>query len=105
MLERTGARAGEPRTYINDWIAAGKDPPKIVVREAHQRGLDDYFSFRVNDIHDSFTPDELPTFKVENPDWMLGKQDYDGVTSFPTALNFAVSEVRDLKFRGGEENF
>jgi hypothetical protein len=105
VLERTGARAGEPRTYINDWIAAGKDPPKIVVREAHQRGLDVYYSFRVNDIHDSFTPDELPTFKVENPDWMLGEQNYDGVTSFPTALNFAIPEVRDLKFRVVEEIF
>jgi len=105
VLERTGVRAAKPRTYIDDWIAGGNDPPKVVVREAHQRGLDVYFSFRINDIHDSFMPDEMATFKVENPDWMLGKQDYGGVTSFPSSLNFAVPGVRDLKFRIVEEIF
>ena len=105
VLERTGARAGKPRTYIDDWIAQGNDPPRVVVRESHRRGLDVFFSFRINDIHDSFMPDEMPTFKVQNPDWMLGKQNYHGVTSFPTSLNFAVQEVRDLKFRIVEEIF
>lgn len=99
VLERTGARAGKPRTYIDDWIDEGNDPPKIVVREAQRRGLDVYFSFRINDIHDSFMPDEMATFKVKHPDWMLGKQNYGGVSSFPTALNFAVPEVRELKFK------
>jgi hypothetical protein len=105
VLERTGGRAGKPRTYIDDWIEEGNDPPKVVVREAHQRGLDVYFSFRINDIHDSFMPDEMPTFKVENPDWMLGKQNYGGVMSFPSSLNFAEPGVRDLKFRIVEEIF
>ena len=105
VLERTGARADKPRTYIDDWIAEGNDPPKIVVREAHRRGLDVYFSFRINDVHDSFIPDEMATFKVNHPDWMLGKQNYGGVTSFPTSLNFAVPEVRELKFRIIEEIF
>ncbi len=105
VLERTGARAGKPRTYIDKWIAEGNDPPRVVVREAHQRGLDVFFSFRINDIHDSFMPDERPTFKVENPDWMLGEQNYGSVTSFPTALNFAVPQVRDLKFKIVEEIF
>ncbi len=105
VLERTGARAGKPRSYIDKWIAEGNDPPKVVVREAHQRGLDVFFSFRINDIHDSFMPDERPTFKVENPGWMLGEQNYGSVTSFPTALNFTVPQVRDLKFRIVEEIF
>ncbi len=105
VLERTGERAGKPRTYIDDWIEEGNDPPEVVVRESHQRGLDVYFSFRINDIHDSFMPDEMPTFKVENRDWMLGKQNYGGVMSFPSSLNFAVPGVRDLKFRIAEEIF
>ena len=62
-------------------------------------------SFRINDIHDSFIPDEMPTFKVEHPEWMIGERKYGDVTSFKTALNFAVPEVRELKFRVIEELF
>ena len=105
VLERTGVRSGQPRTYIDKWIDEGNDPPKIVIREARKRKLDVFYSFRINDIHDSFIPDEMPTFKVENPEWMIGEQDYGGVTSFKTALNFAVPEVRELKFRVIEELF
>ncbi|MEO2032959.1 MAG: family 10 glycosylhydrolase [Planctomycetaceae bacterium] len=105
VLERTGVRAGKPRTYIDRWIDEGNDPPLIVVREAKKRNLDVYYSFRINDIHDSFMPDEMPTFKTEHPEWMIGERDYGGVTSFKSALNFAVPEVRELKFRVIEELF
>lgn len=105
VLERTGARAGKPRTYIDKWIDEGNDPPKIVVREAKKRDIDVFYSFRINDIHDSFIPDEMPTFKVKNPNWMIGERKYGNVTSFKTALNFAIPEVRELKFRVIEELF
>lgn len=107
VLERTGVRSGKPRTYIDKWIAEGNDPPKVVLREARKRipKADVFYSFRINDIHDSFIPDEMPTFKVKNPDWMIGERNYGGVTSFKTALNFAVPEVRELKFRVIEELF
>ncbi|MFP6621193.1 MAG: family 10 glycosylhydrolase, partial [Pirellulaceae bacterium] len=105
VLERTGVRSGQPRTYIDKWIDEGNDPPRVVVREARKRGLDVFYSFRINDIHDSFIPDEMPTFKVKNPRWMIGEQDYGGVKSFKTALNFAVPEVREMKFRVIEELF
>ena len=105
VLERTGKRSGTPRTYIDRWIDEGNDPPKVVVREAKKRKLDVFYSFRINDIHDSFIPDEMPTYKVENPRWMIGEQNYGGVTSFKSALNFAIPEVRELKFRVIEELF
>ena len=105
VLERTGARAGKPRTYIDRWIDEGNDPPKVVVREARRRKLDVFYSFRINDVHDSFMPDEKPTFKIKNPHWLIGKKQYGNVSSFPTALNFAIPEVRELKFRVIEELF
>ena len=105
VLERSGARAGKPLKYIDKWIAEGNDPPKIVVREAKKRKLDVFYSFRINDIHDSFMPDELPTFKVKHPEWLIGERKYGDATSFRTALNFAVPEVRELKFRVIEELF
>ena len=75
------------------------------MREAKKRGLDVFYSFRINDIHDSFTPDELATFKVEHPEWLIGERKYGDVTSFRTPLNFAIPEVRELKFRVIEELF
>jgi len=105
VLERTGFRSGKPRKDIDAWIKSGNDPPAVVVREARKRELDVFYSFRFNDIHDSFIPDEMPTFKVEHPEWMIGERQYGKVTSFRTALNFAVPEVRELKFRVVEELF
>jgi hypothetical protein len=105
VLELTGQRIGKPRPWIAKLMREGHDPPKVVVREAKRRGLDVFYSFRINDIHDAFTPDELATFKVEHPEWLIGEREYGDVTSFRTALNFAVPEVRELKFRVIEEMF
>ncbi len=105
VLEPTGRRVGKPRPWIAKLMSEGHDPPEVVVREAKRRGLDVFYSFRINDIHDAFTPDELATFKVEHPEWLIGERKYGDVTSFGTALNFAVPEVRELKFRVIEEMF
>ncbi len=105
VLELTGERIGEPRASVQTLLDAGHDPPEVVVREAKKRQLDIFYSFRINDIHDAFMPDELATFKVEHPEWLIGEQQYGQVTSFRTSLNFAVPEVRDLKFRVIEELF
>jgi len=105
VLEPTGKRSGKPRPWIKKLLDEGHDPPQVVVREAKQRGLDVFYSFRINDIHDAFTPDELATFKVEHPEWMIGERKYGEATSFRTPLNFALQEVRDLKFRVIEEMF
>ena len=101
VLERTGARAGYPDGVLLRWIKEGNDPPKVVVREGHKRGLDVFYSLRFNDIHDGHMPEELATFKEEHPEWMLGDQ----FNEFPTSLNFAVPEVRDIRLRTIEELF
>jgi glycosyl hydrolase family 10 len=105
VLEMTGERIGKLRPWIAKLLKEGHDPPKVVVQEAKKRGLDVFYSFRINDIHDSFMPDELATFKVKHPEWQIGEKKYGDVTSFPTALNFAVPEVRELKCRVIEELF
>jgi len=105
VLELTGQRMGKPRPWIKKLLDAGYDPPEVIVREAKKRGLDVFYSFRINDIHDAFTPDELATFKVEHPEWLIGERKYGNVTSYRTGLNFAVPEVRELKFRVIEEIF
>ena len=105
VLELTGQRIGQVDPHLRRLIDEGNDPPKLVIREARKRGLDVFYSFRINDIHDSFLPGELPTFKKERPEWLLGKQKYGNVVSYPTALNFAMDEVRELKFQTVREIF
>ena len=124
VLELTGARIGEDHPELLRWIKEGNDPPKVVVREAKKRGLDIFYSFRINDIHDAFIPGEFPTFKVEHPEWMMGAGKIvdgqghavkaslrdevyfpEGEINFVTSLNFAVPEVRELKLRTIEEIF
>lgn len=103
VLERTGQRIGSPRPWIAKLMSEGYDPPEVVIREGRKRGIDVYYSLRFNDIHDSFIPDELATFKITHPEWLIGEKQYGNVVSFRTALNFAVPEVRELKFRTIEE--
>ena len=103
VLELTGQRIGKVSPQLRRWIAEGNDPPKVVVREARKRGLDVFFSFRINDIHDAFSVEgELATFKVEHPEWTIGKG-FENCAH--TSLNFAVPEVRQLKFEIVREIF
>lgn len=95
VLELVGQRIGKIPPALRKMLDNGNDPPRVVVREAKKRGLDVFFSFRINDIHDSFLPEEFPTFKEEHPEWMIGAGRPYGVK---TALNFAVPEVRRIKF-------
>ena len=105
VLERNGLRAGTADPALQKLIDQGNDPPRVVVREAHKRKLDVFYSFRINDIHDAFLPEERATFKIKHPGWLIGKKKYGTVTSYETALNFAVKEVRDLKVRVVDEIF
>lgn len=103
VLELTGERIGQISPQLKKWIAEGNDLPKVIVREARKRGLDVFFSFRINDTHDAFNfPTELPTFKTEHPEWTIGKGHENCAH---TALNFAIPEVRDIKFRTIKEIF
>ncbi len=104
VLELAGTLTNDFDPHLMKVLDAGLDPPEIIVREAHKRKLDVYFSFRINDTHDVQPPcfREFPTFKKEHPEWMIGEEHPYGVR---TALNFAVPEVRELKFRTIEEIF
>ena len=102
VLELEGARIGAVNPHLLRWIEEGHNPPEIVVREAHKRGLDVFYSFRLNDIHDSFSPSALPTFKVQHPEWVIGEGHPYGYWS---ALKFNIPEVQAIKFAVIEEAF
>jgi hypothetical protein len=95
VLELTGQRTGQVPPFLRRLIREGNDPPKVVVREAKRRGLSIFYSMRLNDVHDDFIPEELPSFKIQHPEWLIGRGHPYGVR---TALDFSVPEVRQLKF-------
>jgi len=108
VLELNGARIGKVRPGLLQWIKEGNDPPKVVVREAKKRGLPIFYSFRLNDTHDFFLEEELPTFKIEHPEWTIGNMDpnYPYHPVYPyTSLDFSVPQVRWLKYRVVKEIF
>ncbi len=103
VLERTGFRIGKTDPFIEQLIAEGNDPPKVIVTEAHKRGLEAVFAYRLNDIHDDFVPEEFPTFKEKHPEWLIGSKNYGRALSVKTALNFAIPEVREIKYQAIKE--
>ena len=83
----------------------GANPPEVISKAAHERGLEVFFSLRMNDTHDNGMDSEYPTFKREHPEWLV-PQLRDNLVNIqapgharpcPTTLNFAVREVRELK--------
>ncbi len=77
------------------------DTLAIVVQFCHENDLEVFFTYRVNDIHDSFLDFELSTWKREHPEYLMGKpedrQKY--LETDPrrrwTSLDFDIPEVRD----------
>ena len=98
----------DPRDqYLNpkSLADAGHNPPALIVQECRKRGLDAFVSLRMNDCHDGqhakgvLPNPELPTFKRQNPDWLV--QDLD----WWSALDYRLPRVRALKLSVIEEYF
>ena len=100
--------AGNWRIYENteSLIAAGTDPPAVVIEHGHKAGLEVFLGMRVNDIHDGIPPDKislLSPMKNEHRDWLLGTTGkpshgyHPSTTMSRYAYNFAIPEVRAYK--------
>ena len=72
-------------------VAEGNDPPKVAIEEARKRGLEIFYSFRINGHEDSYIPAEVPQFKKDHPEYTLKGHVPDEVWA---ALDFAIPEVR-----------
>ena len=97
ILDLTDYNSSENMYYVKEMINQGIDPPEEVINEANKRSIDIFYSYRVNDIHDSFIKSEYPKFKDSNPHWLIGESNYSGFINFPSSLNFGVLEVVNLK--------
>ena len=77
----------------------GVDPNRELIEFCRKNRLEVLWSFRMNDIHDSYGG-RLGKFKSDHPEWLLGgkdaKNDKRSVKAGTwSSLDFAVPEVRD----------
>ncbi|HIE51286.1 MAG TPA: hypothetical protein EYP85_05970 [Armatimonadetes bacterium] len=89
---------------VETLIKQGRDCLQIVIDFCHERGMEAFWSLRVNDIHDSFTPQLLPQFKKEHPEHLMGEPGDWGKYP-PTSpkrywsfVDFEHSEIRERTF-------
>ena len=73
---------------LKKWLEAGIDPVRVLVEETHKRGLEAFWSYRLNgrDVN-ADRKQATPPLKAEHPEWLLDRYHW----------NFAVPEVRDHK--------
>lgn len=80
---------------LQQWWAAGLDPVKIFVDESHKRGVEAFFSYRLNGSDmASVTPLSKPLLKRAHPDWLIHTWNSTPETAY---WNFAIKEVRAYK--------
>ncbi len=88
-------------------IAKGTDPLKIMVQWCHDHDKEIFWSFRMNDTHDSwggwYSPYLFPKLKQEHPEWLIGSKGHRPKHGAPSAVDFGRPEIRDLAFRFTEE--
>lgn len=92
--------SGETSAGLVKAIADGNDPPKVVVEECRKRGLEVFYSFRINGHEDSYLPAEVPQFKKDHPEYTLKGHVPTDVWS---CLNFAIPAVRKQRLAVVEE--
>jgi len=100
-----GGYVGQLRKQVLALKAAGTETLRLAIDFCHQRDMEILFSLRMNDIHDSFSPAEMPQWKREHPEFVLGKP--EDKSKYPesdprwfwSAWNYEIPEVREKIFR------
>ena len=85
-----------------EWAETGFDPVRTLLEESHRRGLEAFFSYRINGS-DNDVPRRMPrlSMKDDHPDWLI--HTWNKTISEATGerlngyWNFAVQGVRDYK--------
>jgi hypothetical protein len=88
---------------------AGVDSLGLVTRRVHEAGIEVFWTHRINDIHDSFTPWLLSRWKREHAQYLMGTPEdmRRHAISHPrymwSTLDFGKPEVLDYLYRVTEE--
>ncbi len=79
----------------------GTDPLKVAVEFGHKNGMETFWSYRMNNIEDSYCPWSLARWKREHPQYCIGaagdwaKYEMTDPRKWWAGLDFAAPEVRD----------
>jgi hypothetical protein len=94
---------------IDEMLAAGTDPLRVMVDFGQKHGIEVFWSFRMNDTHDASTADYGPIMfranplKQQHPDWLIGSPQERPKFGGWTAVDFTRPEIRDLAVKYVEE--
>ncbi len=98
--------AGDPKgkgfsnNKTAEFIKQGTDPLKIMVDFSKKNDIEVFWSFRMNDTHDSwngwYSDTLFPPIKREHPDWLVSTKKKRSKHGGWSAMDFARPEVRDL---------
>ena len=100
------------RPYYGDWqniknnmralFAAGTDPIKLTQEFCREHDIECFYTYRVNDGHNAYIPEERSTWFREHPEYWMGSGPDDCVKYpdtdprwFWSQLDFEISEVRE----------
>jgi hypothetical protein len=88
--------------YRKLFARTGKDTLEIMIDTCRARGLEIFYSNRMNDFHDSFWPEFSYDSRTEHPEWCMAKEsegrkyEYPDIRTAWSAWNFEVPEIRQL---------
>ncbi|MCX6992090.1 MAG: family 10 glycosylhydrolase [Kiritimatiellaeota bacterium] len=92
---------------FSDLIALGTDPLQLMVEFCRKNNLEIFWSYRMNDPHDSYRTDYSPFFfpklKKDHPEYLVGSKAKKPPYGNWTAMDYTQPEVRDLAFKYFEE--
>jgi hypothetical protein len=91
--------------------AQGTDPLAVAVDFGHKNGMEVFWSYRMNNIEDSFAAPYLSRWKREHPEYLFGeaadypKYEYTDPHKWWAGLDFAEPAVREYALRIFEDVF
>ena len=94
------------KCYAKTMIEQGRDCLQLIIDFARKTGKEAFWTLRMNDIHDNWTPAEYPQFKKDHPQLLLFQPDDIGrgrtgmiePHMYATAVDYAQAEIRDRVF-------
>jgi hypothetical protein len=91
------------------FLDQGVDPLQVMVEFGHQRGIEVFWSLRMNDTHDGSRTDYGPVMfranrlKVQHPEYLIGSSAQPPRYGTWSAVDYGLPQIRDLAFAYCEE--
>ncbi len=111
VTENDGQQVRDIVSSLDALKALGTDPLSVAVAFGHAQGMEVFWSYRMNNIEDSFAAPYLSRWKREHPEFLFGKAEdypnyeYTDPKKWWAGLDFAEAEVRDYALRIFEDVF